>query len=263
MLKKRLIFTLLYRYGQFVLSRNFRLQNVGNMRWLQSNYDFSTISFSIDELVVLDVSRDGRDLPTFCAALNQLCKGCFVPVAAGGGVRTLEAARSLLRSGADKVVVNSALYYDQNFIKLLAAEFGQQCIVASVDVKRSADGFKVYSENGYTVLPGSASMWLSRISNLPVGEIYLNSMDKDGTGQGYDLALLDQLPSDMIQPVILAGGAGNIPHLMAGLADTRADAVATAHLFNFVGDGLERARSSLRQLGVELAHWDMALLDSF
>src|SRR5262245_39867322 len=105
MLKKRLIFTLLYNRGQFMLSRNFRLQKVGDLKWLQTNYDFSRISFSIDELVVLDVTRVDRSTETFCAALKVLTEGCFVPIAAGGGVRTVEHARLLLRSGADKVVV--------------------------------------------------------------------------------------------------------------------------------------------------------------
>lgn len=262
MLKKRLIFTLLYHHGYFMLSRNFRLQKVGDMRWLQRNYDFSKISFSIDELLVVDASRGGRDPAAFSTALSELCKGCFMPVAAGGGVHTVDAAKVLLRAGADKVVVNSALYDDGAFIERLAAELGQQCIVASIDVKRGPDGFQAWSGNGKNALPGPASEWLARIANLPVGEIYLNSMDRDGTGQGYDLELLDQLPAGIVQPVILAGGAGNALHLGAGLRDARADAVATAHLFNFIGDGLARARHTLLETGVELAYWDMELLQS-
>src|SRR5688572_15437119 len=104
MLKKRLIFTLLHDQGHFMLSRNFRLQRVGDLRWLQTNYDFSQISFSIDELIVLDVTRSRRDPAAFCEILKAVAKGCFVPIAAGGGIRSLEHARALLRSGADKVV---------------------------------------------------------------------------------------------------------------------------------------------------------------
>ena len=127
MLKKRLIFTLLYNIGQFMLSRNFRLQKVGNLHWLQTNYNFSHISFSIDELIVLDVTRGEKKPDEFCAALKQLTEGCFVPIAAGGGVRTIETARNLLRSGADKVIVNSTLYEKNGFVSHLASEFGQQC----------------------------------------------------------------------------------------------------------------------------------------
>jgi cyclase len=123
MLKKRLIFTLLYNNGSFMLSRNFRLQNVGNLEWLKKNYDFSHISYSIDELVVLDVTRGERKLEDFCSALKLLTDGCFVPIAAGGGINQIESARMLLRSGADKVVVNSELYSDNGFVGDLASEF--------------------------------------------------------------------------------------------------------------------------------------------
>ena len=124
MLKKRLIFTLLFNDGQFMLSRNFRLQKVGDLNWLQTNYDFSHISFSIDELIVLDVSREDRNISVFCEVLKVLSEGCFVPIAAGGGIRTLDQARSLLRSGADKVVVNTPLFENEDFIKELPASLG-------------------------------------------------------------------------------------------------------------------------------------------
>jgi len=110
MLKKRIIFTLLYDNGNFVLSRNFRLQKVGNLDWLKKNYDFSKISFYIDELVVLDVSRKNRDLNLFCENLKILTKDSFVPVAAGGGINSYEHASKLLKSGADKLVLNSSLF---------------------------------------------------------------------------------------------------------------------------------------------------------
>lgn len=262
MLKKRLIFTLLYNQGKFMLSRNFRLQKVGDLKWLQTHYNFSHISFSIDELIVLDVSRGERDAGAFCAALKELTEGCFVPIAAGGGVRTIGHARELLRSGADKVVVNTPLYEDKRFVSELASEFGQQCVVASMDIKRAADGsFQVWVESGSRCLAGTAGYWIEQLKNDAVGEIYLNSIDRDGTGQGYDFQLLDQLPPEMTKPVILAGGAGNAPHLAEGLADLRVDAVATAHLFNFVGDGLKQARQSLIAGGVDLPVWDIQLLE--
>ena len=262
MLKKRLIFTLLYNNGQFMLSRNFRLQKVGSLQWLQTNYNFSHISYSIDELIVLDVTRGEKKPEEFCAALQLLTEGCFVPIAAGGGVRTIEAARNLLRSGADKVVVNSALYENNGFVGHMASEFGQQCVVASMDIKSAPDGsYQAWSESGNKCLEGSAAKWIEQVAQDDVGELYLNSMDRDGTGQGYDLGLLDLLPANMSKPVILAGGVGNATHLAAGLAESRVDAVATAHLFNFVGDGLKQARQSLISSGVELPLWDIQLLE--
>lgn len=262
MLKKRLIFTLLYNQGQFMLSRNFRLQKVGNLAWLHTNYNFSLISFSIDELIVLDVTRNNRSMEAFCDVLKVLAKGCFVPIAAGGGVRTIEHARALLRSGADKVVINTALYQNNDFVNELASEFGKQCVVASMDIKQVSDNtYQVVSECGTKHLEGSANHWLAKVINNDVGEIYLNSVDQDGTGQGYDLRLLDLLPPGMPKPVILAGGVGNASHLAKGLADPRVDAVATAHLFNFIGDGLKKARNSLIAGGVELPIWDAQLLE--
>ena len=262
MLKKRLIFTLLYNQGQFMLSRNFRLQKVGDLKWLQTNYNFSHISYSIDELVVIDVSRGERNTEAFCATLKALTEGCFVPIAAGGGVRTIEQAHTLLRSGADKVIVNTPLYEDADFVSELASEFGQQCVVASMDIKRASDGsYKAWSECGSKCLEGSAAHWIERVANNAVGEIYLNSIERDGTGQGYDLGLLDLLPPVMPKPVILAGGVGNATHLAVGLADPRVDAVATAHLFNFVGDGLKQARQSLITCGVDLPLWNIQLLE--
>ncbi len=262
MVKKRIIFTLLYDNGWFMLSRNFRLQKVGDLAWLQTHYNFSRISFSIDELIVLDVSRTERSPAAFCDALKALTQGCFVPIAAGGGIRSIEAAHRLLRSGADKIVLNTALFENETLIADLSSEFGQQCIVAALDIKRAPNGdFQTWVESGTVCLEGSASSRALKVACGPIGEIYLNSMDRDGTGQGYDFQLLDLIGSDINKPVILAGGAGNATHLAEGLADQRVDAVATAHLFNFVGDGLMKARQALISGGADLPLWDIHLLE--
>lgn len=262
MLKKRVIFTLLYNNGQFMLSRNFRLQKVGNLEWLQSNYNFSQISYSIDELIILDVTRGQKSPDDFYLNLKKLTEGCFVPIAAGGGIRSIEDARNLLRSGADKVVINSPLYEGDGFTSHLASEFGRQCVVASMDIKAGPDGvYQVWSECGSKCLDGAANEWIERVTQDDVGELYLNSMDRDGTGQGYDLGLLDLLPANISKPVILAGGAGNASHLAQGLVNSRVDAVATAHLFNFIGDGLKQARKYLTSSGIDLPFWDIQLLE--
>lgn len=245
-----------------MLSRNFRLQKVGNLNWLQTNYNFSQISFSIDELIVLDVTRGEKNSDDFCKALSCLAEGCFVPIAAGGGIRSVDDARNLLRYGADKVVINTALYDSSDIICDLASEFGAQCVVGSMDIKASPDGkFQAWSENGSICQPGGAEAWIDRLAESNIGELYLNSMDRDGTGQGYDLRLLDLLPLNMPKPVILAGGVGNASHLALGLSDPRVDAVATANLFNFVGDGLKKARYALITDGVDLPLWEVQLLE--
>lgn len=257
MLKKRIIFTLLYDSGSFMLSRNFRLQRVGNLDWLQRNYNFAHIAFFIDELIVLDVTRGERDLDAFCQTLKALTAGCFVPIAAGGGVRTVDHARRLLRSGADKIVVNTPQFDEPALIEALAKEFGQQCVIGSVDMKRetAAGDYRIYVDAGSRRIEQAPPVALDWLNRHWVGELYLNSIDRDGTGQGYDLALLDQLPPSCSVPIILAGGVGNGAHLAVGFDDPRVDAVATAHLFNFVGDGLQRARDALIGQGARLAAW--------
>lgn len=259
MLKKRVIFTLLYDMGSFVLSRNFRLQKVGNLCWLQKNYNFSQIAFSIDELVILDVSRGKRDEEKFRDHVRSLTEECFVPIAAGGGIRTLEQARKLLRSGADKVIVNTLVSEAPGVVGEIAATFGQQCVVAAVDVKQIDEQFTVWTENGTALQAVGLKQWLDNLAKLPVGELYLNSMDRDGTGQGYHFELLEFIPRSISVPVILAGGAGNYQHFADGLRDDRVDAVATAHLFNFVGDGLEEARTKLLENGYNLVAWNPEL----
>ena len=239
-----------------MLSRNFRLQRVGDLKWLQSNYDFSRIAFFIDELIVLDVSKGEKDLDRFCDTLKQLTAGCFAPIAAGGGVRSINDARMLLHSGADKIVINTPLFSDQQLVEDLAKEFGEQCLVGSVDVIKTRDSdYAVVTESGNSQLPESASNSLLALVSQPIGEIYLNSIDQDGTGQGYDLSVLSLLPEICPIPIILAGGVGNAKHLAVGFLDDRVDAVATANLFNFVGDGLQRARELLVSDGCSLATW--------
>ena len=240
-----------------MLSRNFRLQKVGDLQWLKKNYNFSHISFSIDELIILDVTRGGRDEEKFLFHVKSLTEECFVPIAAGGGIRRLEQARKLLHSGADKVVVNTLLAEDQSIIIEIAEEFGQQSIVAAVDVKSVDGDLTVWTDNGGMKQDIDLREWLNNVYQLPIGELYLNSMDNDGTGQGYNTELLSQLNDSCKVPVILAGGAGKYKHFSEVLSDKRVDAVATAHLFNFIGDGLYKARINLLKDGVSLPLWDI------
>jgi imidazole glycerol-phosphate synthase subunit HisF len=257
MLKKRVIFCLLFCNGDYMLSRNFRLQKVGDLNWLRKNYVFSKISFSIDELVVLNVSRGDKDEELFKDHLKKLTEECFIPVAAGGGIRQIEQTRALLRSGADKIVLNSAIFTNPQLVHSIAGEFGQQCIVASIDVMKVKEDYKIFIENGTKEIQKPFSECLNDILKLPIGEIYLNSMDRDGTGQGYLNDLIDILPKKLSTPIIIAGGAGKYHHLTEGLKNDKVDAVATAHLFNFVGDGLEKSREGLINSNISLPVWDV------
>ena len=255
MLKKRIIFTLLYDDGYFVLSRNFRLQRVGNLEWLKKNYNFSHIAFYIDELIVLDVSRNNRSIENFSTMLKELSAECLVPIAAGGGINTLSDGKKMLRSGADKLVINTALFKNINLVQELCEEYGKQCIVGSFDVKILNNQIEFFVMNGTEKIDSNIN---DPFNSLPIeflGEMYLNSIERDGTGQGYDFKILDHIPSYIKIPVIMSGGVGNYKHLVEGINHQRIDAASTAHLFNFIGDGLFRARESLLSQGVELAYW--------
>jgi cyclase len=254
---KRVIFSLLYGDGYFMLSRNFRLQRVGDLHWLRNNYNFSRVATSIDELVILDVSRQERDRKRFCEIVRNVVSDCFIPVAVGGGVVDLNGVQELMHAGADKVVLNSALVEHFEEISKIAEVVGAQSLVASVDVKRGDDGTPVvYIESGNRNSCRTLDRHIKDLVNAPIGELYLQSIDRDGTGNGLDLGLVADVRPYWNRPLILAGGVGHSTHIRLGLSSSGVDAVATANLLNFVGDGLRLARLELRDAGVRLAQFD-------
>jgi imidazole glycerol-phosphate synthase subunit HisF len=255
-LKKRLIFTLLVNAGKFQLSRNFKLQSVGDFAWIRANYEFDAIAFSIDELVVLDVTRGQRDSAAFAALLQDIARYCFMPIAAGGGVRSVDDARRLLNSGADKVVVNTPIFRQPALIEELSARFGAQCVIGSVDYKRvGTDEAVVFTENGADPVDLSLVSAVERAEALGAGELYLTSMTRDGTGQGLDVTYVSHIARHTTLPVIISGGAGNFIQLSEAISDPAISAVSTANLFNFMGDNLREARSEIIASGTPLATW--------
>lgn len=255
MLKKRIIFTLLYNSGIFSLSRNFRLQNVGDINWLNENYNFDYISRFIDELIILDVSRSQRDINKFTDILKRLTEKIFVPISSGGGISNYEHAKKLLDSGADKVIINSSLLTNANLINNLASEFGRQCIVGSIDLKKEGSEYRVFIKNGSEKIEKNNNEIINILRQCQIGEIMLHSIDKDGTGQGFDFESLSFLKEEICLPIIISGGAGNGRHLIEGLKHNNIDAVSSSHLFNFVGDGLKRAREEAINSKITLAKW--------
>ena len=256
MLRKRLIFTLIYSNGNYMLSRNFRLQKVGNLDWLNKHYSFKDIAFSIDELIVLDATKKEKDMDEFASSLPSLLKNIFVPVSIGGGIRSLEDAKVLFEKGADKIVINTLLSSDVSTVKELVLMYGSQSIIASIDFKFEANEIIVYIKDGEEKLDISFGEYLAYIKELNVGEIYLNSINKDGTGQGYEIEILKPYLENITLPVILAGGAGNAKHLIEGINCKSVDAVATANLFNFIADGLPKAREEMIKCNINLAPWE-------
>jgi cyclase len=256
MLRKRIIFSLIYSDNYFNQSRNFRLQRVGNENWLENNYQFSKISHSIDELILIDATKSNKNILKFSKTLSSIVKNVFIPICAGGGVRNIGDAELLFNSGADKIILNSSLFENPNLVLELVKIYGSQSIVASIDYKIKGDNSFVYIHDGSTVIDMDLQSYINHVQYLGIGEIYLNSIDKDGTGFGYDLETINKVVNFISVPLIIAGGAGNESHLLDGLKLEKVNAVATANLFNFVGDGLPKARKKMLDFGINLPIWE-------
>lgn len=258
MLKKRLIFTLLAHQGTFQLSRNFSLQAVGTLDWLKKYYEFTAIARSVDELVLLNVTRGDARMQVFCDRVTQLSASSFMPIAAGGGIRSTDDAYRLLDAGADKLVINSALFTAPALVDELARTFGSQCVVASLDYRGAGAGAEVYIEQGRTAAGMDLATAIRHAESAGAGELYLTSIDRDGTGQGYDLDTLELASRLCRLPIIASGGVGDFEHLLRGLQLESVTGASTANIFNFMSDGLTRARAFIEAGGLQLAHWQFS-----
>lgn len=251
MLKKRLLFALLWDEGNFCLSRNFRLQHVGDMSWLTEKYNFGSVANSVDELVLIDVSRSARQSERFSEIVSALASAFHMPLSVGGGVTSVEVVDSLLRAGADKVILNSALNGNRARLRLMRETYGKQCLVGSIDVRRIDGAYSVFADNG-TRLVGDLGRHIEERVADSVGEIVINSIDRDGTGQGLDFDVLTGVPHHYESQIVLMGGVGTPGHIVQGLQHPAVDAVVTANLLNFIGDGLAEARLACGQAGIAL-----------
>ena len=249
----------MYCDGYFMQSRNFNLQRVGDSDWLKKNYDFKKISYFIDELIVLDISREKKNLDLFLKKLNLISKICFMPISVGGGIDSFEKAKIILSNGADKVVINTNL--NMKLLNQISKTYGQQSIIASIDVVKKSKNFKIMTHNGQKELNITLKKYLNKINNLPIGEIMINSIDQDGTGNGLDFQILDHISKKIKKSIIISGGSGNSIHLYEGLKKNKVDAVNTANLLNFLGDGLKNAREEILRKDFLLPRWDVEIID--
>ena len=245
MLRKRLIFGLIYSDGFFTQSRNFRLQKVGDLKWLERNYKFHDISFSLDELFIVDASRSERDQNKFAETLRSIANNVFIPITAGGGINCMGDADILFDNGADKVVLNTSLIKCPKLLKSITDKYGVQSVIASIDYKILNGEQVVFISNASEKIAYSLTEYIKYIESIGVGEILINSIDKDGTGFGYDMETSHEIEQDVKIPILIMGGAGNKTHLKDGLESKNISGVVTANLFNFIGESLPDARSYL------------------
>jgi len=201
-----------------------------------------------DELVFLDISASHEARRTTLGMVGRVAEAIFIPFTVGGGIRAVADAGAALRAGADKVSVNTAAVRDPALVSRLAESFGSQCIMAAVDVKRIGGRLAVMVNGGREETPLEAIDWVAHLEGLGAGEILLTSMDRDGTGAGYDLPLLAAASSAVSIPVVASGGAGRLEHL-AEAFEAGAHGVLAATIFHFQGSSLPEARAYLRERG--------------
>ncbi|MDC0161651.1 imidazole glycerol phosphate synthase subunit HisF [bacterium] len=230
MLKKRIIPCLDVKGGRVVKGVNFvDLIDAGNPIEQAKFYSEN----GADEICFLDISASLENRDTLINIVEQTAEEVFIPLTVGGGVSSVDNIQSLLKSGADKVSINSAAIKDPNIIKASSKYFGSQCIVVAVDVKKNNNNWTVYSHGGTQNTGMDALEWLKKVELLGAGEILLTSMDKDGTKSGFDLEILSLANKTLTIPVIASGGVGSIEHFYEGITIGKADALLAASVFHF------------------------------
>jgi cyclase len=238
--------------GRVVKGVNFvNLVDAGDPVELASRYDAE----GADEVVFLDITASADARGTIVDIARRTAEEVFIPFTVGGGVRSAEDARQLLRAGADKVSVNTAAVADPELVSRIAHEFGAQCVVVAIDARRrDADdagaGFEVFTHGGRTPTGIDAVAWAAECEQRGAGEILLTSMDRDGTRDGFDIPLLRAVTNATAVPVIASGGAGTLDHLAAAAIDGGADAVLAASIFHFGEFSVREAKARLAERGL-------------
>lgn len=205
-----------------------------------------------DELVFLDITASSDHRHTVVDMVRQVAENVFIPFTVGGGIRTVDDFKAILREGADKVAVNSAAIMNPELISQAADKFGSQCVVVAIDAKRTPDGFHIFKNGGRVDMGIDAIEWAMKADRLGAGEILLTSMDGDGTKAGYDLELTRLVAENVSIPVIASGGAGQLSHFYDALTEGKADAALAASLFHFKELEIKEVKEYLRGRGVSV-----------
>lgn len=247
MLKKRIIPTLLLKKGRMVKGRQFKdFKDTGDPVSAARIYNAQ----KADELVFIDIEASTNDRGLLFSIIEKVAEECFMPFTVGGGIKNLHDIKTMLRVGADKVLINTAALENPSLISSAADTFGNQCIVAGIDVRRVGNNWQIYTHGGQKNSRFALSEYLKILQNRGAGEILVNSIDFDGMMSGYDLDLLRLVRSQTDCPIIALGGAGNFQHLAEVLSTELADAVACASLFHFGDNNPIRARAFLKNKGI-------------
>ena len=250
MLKHRIIPCLDVKDGRVVKGVNFvDLRDAGDPVESAQAYDRA----GADELCFLDIAASHEDRGILLDVVRRTAEACFMPLTVGGGVRTTDDIRELLRAGADKVSVNTAAVADPQFIRHGAEKFGAQCIVVAIDAKSVAPGrWEIFTHGGRRPTGIDAIAYARAAADLGAGELLLTSMDRDGTRNGFDLALTRAVSDAVDIPVIASGGVGNLDHLVAGVIEGHASAVLAASIFHFGEYTVGAAKRHMAAAGIPM-----------
>jgi len=254
MFKVRVIPCLDVKDGRVVKGVNFvDLRDAGDPVEAAIAYDAA----GADELCFLDITATHENRGTMLDVVRRTAEACFMPLTVGGGVRTLDDIKTLLRSGADKVSINSAAVSNREFVKQGAEKFGEQCIVVAIDAKRvkrggGSDRWEIFTHGGRNSTGIDALEYAQEVVSLGAGEILLTSMDRDGTRQGFDLPLTQAIADRVPVPVIASGGVGNLDHLVDGIRLGHATAVLAASIFHFGEFTIREAKDHMVRAGLPM-----------
>jgi cyclase len=253
MFKVRVIPCLDVKDGRVVKGVNFvDLRDAGDPVEAAIAYDAA----GADELCFLDITATHENRGTMLDVVRRTAEACFMPLTVGGGVRTIDDIKTLLRYGADKVSINSAAVSNREFVKQAAEKFGEQCIVVAIDAKRvkrgGSDRWEIFTHGGRNSTGIDAIEYAQEVVSLGAGEILLTSMDRDGTRQGFDLPLTQAIADSVSVPVIASGGVGNLDHLVDGIRQGHATAVLAASIFHFGEFTIRQAKEHMVRAGLPM-----------
>jgi cyclase len=254
MFKVRIIPCLDVKDGRVVKGVNFvNLRDAGDPVEAAVAYDAA----GADELTFLDITASHENRGIMLDVVRRTAEACFMPVTVGGGVRSIDDIRSLLRSGADKVSINTAAVNNRLFVKEAAEKFGDQCIVVAIDAKKVSgpgerDRWEIFTHGGRHPTGLDAVAYAREVVGLGAGEILLTSMDRDGTRKGFDIALTRAIADAVPVPVIASGGVGTLDHLVDGIRDGHATAVLAATIFHFGEFTVRQAKQHMARAGLPM-----------
>jgi cyclase len=248
-LAKRVIPCLDVSAGRVVKGVNFvALRDAGDPVEIAARYDEQ----GADELTFLDITASSDERDILLHVIEAVASRVFIPLTVGGGVRKLEDVRRLLNAGADKVSINTAAVQNPDLVRQASSIVGCQCIVVAIDAKKNGNSWQVYTHGGRKPTALDAVDWARRMESAGAGEILLTSMDRDGTRDGFDLALTRAVSEAVGVPVIASGGVGTLEHLADGVLAGRADAVLAASVFHFGDFTVRQAKEHMRLRGIEV-----------